>query len=52
MSESKLHVLQHPVVNARLTKLRQATTTGKEFREVCLSYALSISTVGLRFCRF
>lgn len=34
MPESKLHVLQHPVVNARLSKLRQTTTTGKEFREV------------------
>ncbi|PIL36912.1 hypothetical protein GSI_00602 [Ganoderma sinense ZZ0214-1] len=33
MSESNLHVLQHPVVNARLSKLRQTTTTGKEFRE-------------------
>lgn len=52
MSESKLHILQHPVVNARLTKLRQTTTTGKEFREVRLSYTPSISTVGLMFCRF
>ncbi|EJF62841.1 armadillo/beta-catenin/plakoglobin [Dichomitus squalens] len=30
---SKLHVLQHPVVNARLSKLRQTTTSAKEFRE-------------------
>ncbi|KAI1789056.1 armadillo/beta-catenin/plakoglobin [Ganoderma leucocontextum] len=30
---SNLHVLQHPVVNARLSKLRQTTTTEKEFRE-------------------
>ncbi|KAI0751509.1 armadillo/beta-catenin/plakoglobin [Daedaleopsis nitida] len=29
----KIHVLAHPVVNARLSKLRQTTTNGKEFRE-------------------
>ncbi|RPD66773.1 UDP-N-acetylglucosamine 1-carboxyvinyltransferase [Lentinus tigrinus ALCF2SS1-7] len=29
----KVHVLKHPLVNARLSKLRQTTTTGKEFRE-------------------
>ncbi|KAI0774033.1 UDP-N-acetylglucosamine 1-carboxyvinyltransferase [Fomes fomentarius] len=32
MSE-KVHVLAHPVVNARLSKLRQMSTSGKEFRE-------------------
>ncbi|THH33649.1 hypothetical protein EUX98_g520 [Antrodiella citrinella] len=30
---AELHVLQHPVVNARLSKLRQTSTTAKEFRE-------------------
>ncbi|KAH9927157.1 armadillo/beta-catenin/plakoglobin [Epithele typhae] len=30
---SKLHILSHPIVNARLSKLRQTTTSGKEFRE-------------------
>ncbi|TFK55838.1 PRTase-like protein [Heliocybe sulcata] len=29
----KLHVLSHPLVNARLSKLRQTSTTSKEFRE-------------------
>ncbi|KAH8106067.1 armadillo/beta-catenin/plakoglobin [Cristinia sonorae] len=29
----KVHVLKHPVVNARLSKLRQTATTAKEFRE-------------------
>ncbi|KAH9894413.1 UDP-N-acetylglucosamine 1-carboxyvinyltransferase [Cubamyces lactineus] len=29
----KLHVLAHPIVNARLSKLRQTSTTPKEFRE-------------------
>ncbi|OBZ76979.1 putative sulfite reductase [NADPH] flavoprotein component [Grifola frondosa] len=28
-----LHVLAHPLVNARLSKLRQTTTNAKEFRE-------------------
>ncbi|KAI0265154.1 armadillo/beta-catenin/plakoglobin [Gloeopeniophorella convolvens] len=30
---SDLHVLSHPLVNARLTKLRQVSTSSKEFRE-------------------
>ncbi|EPT02787.1 hypothetical protein FOMPIDRAFT_1029101 [Fomitopsis schrenkii] len=32
MSE-KTHVLNHPLVRARLSKLRQSSTTAKEFRE-------------------
>lgn len=39
MSE-KVHVLAHPVVNARLSKLRQMSTSGKEFREVGILLAL------------
>jgi uracil phosphoribosyltransferase len=31
---NNLHILSHPLVNARLTKLRQVSTTAKEFREV------------------
>lgn len=34
MSSPKLHVLAHPVVNARLSQLRQTSTNSKEFREV------------------
>jgi len=30
---NKLHVLKHPVVNAQLSKLRQTSTSAKEFRE-------------------
>ncbi|KAI0637949.1 UDP-N-acetylglucosamine 1-carboxyvinyltransferase [Trametes polyzona] len=33
MSSTKLHVLAHPIVNARLSKLRQMSTNSKEFRE-------------------
>ncbi|KAL7282223.1 hypothetical protein ACG7TL_003692 [Trametes sanguinea] len=33
MASDKLHVLAHPIVNARLSKLRQMSTTPKEFRE-------------------
>ncbi|KAI9066404.1 UDP-N-acetylglucosamine 1-carboxyvinyltransferase [Trametes sanguinea] len=33
MASEKLHVLAHPIVNARLSKLRQMSTTPKEFRE-------------------
>ncbi|KAI9001337.1 assimilatory sulfite reductase [Trametes punicea] len=33
MASEKLHVLAHPIVNARLSKLRQTSTTPKEFRE-------------------
>ncbi|KAI0347421.1 UDP-N-acetylglucosamine 1-carboxyvinyltransferase [Trametopsis cervina] len=33
MASTKVHVLSHPVVNARLSKLRESTTTPKEFRE-------------------
>lgn len=33
MADSKLHVLAHPLVNARLSTLRKATSTAKEFRE-------------------
>jgi hypothetical protein len=29
-----IHVLSHPLVNTRLAKLRQVSTTSKEFREV------------------
>ncbi|KAI0723059.1 armadillo/beta-catenin/plakoglobin [Earliella scabrosa] len=32
-ASEKVHVLAHPVVNARLSKLRQTSTNGKEFRE-------------------
>ncbi len=35
VASDKVHVLKHPLVNARLSKLRQMSTTGKEFREVC-----------------
>jgi len=31
---SKLNILNHALVNAQLSKLRQASTTAKEFREV------------------
>jgi hypothetical protein len=34
MSTSKLHVLSHPLVNERFSRLRQASTSPKEFREV------------------
>lgn len=30
----KRHILSHPVVNARLSQLRLATTNPKDFREV------------------
>ncbi|OJT13731.1 Uracil phosphoribosyltransferase [Trametes pubescens] len=33
MPSDKVHVLAHPIVNARLSKLRQTTTNSKEFRE-------------------
>ena len=45
MATSKLHVLSHPIVNARLSKLRQASTSGKEFREV--SRSVSAACVAL-----
>ena len=31
---ANVHVLSHPLVNTRLAKLRQVSTTSKEFREV------------------
>lgn len=31
----KRNVLSHPLVNARLSQLRLATTNAKDFREVC-----------------
>jgi hypothetical protein len=31
---NKIHVLSHPVVTAKLSVLRQTTTSSKEFREV------------------
>ena len=31
---SKIHVLSHPIINERLSKLRQSGTSSKEFREV------------------
>lgn len=33
MSGVKVNILSHPLVNARLSKLRQTSTTSKEFRE-------------------
>lgn len=33
----KIHVLQHPLVNARMSHLRQTSTSAKEFREVRLA---------------
>lgn len=33
MANSNLHILAHPLVNARLSTLRQTTTNAKEFRE-------------------
>jgi len=33
MSNNNTHVLSHPVLNARLSKLRETSTTPKEFRE-------------------
>jgi len=33
MSDNNIHVLSHPLVNTRLAKLRQVSTTSKEFRE-------------------
>ncbi|KAI0677014.1 UDP-N-acetylglucosamine 1-carboxyvinyltransferase [Trametes maxima] len=33
MPSDKLHVLAHPIVNARLSQLRQTSTNSKEFRE-------------------
>ena len=38
-ASEKVHVLAHPVVNARLSKLRQTSTNGKEFREVLVARA-------------
>lgn len=34
MANKKRNVLSHPVVNAELSKLRQSSTSPKEFREV------------------
>jgi len=31
---ANIHVLSHPLVNTRLAKLRQVSTSSKEFREV------------------
>ncbi|KAI0772666.1 uracil phosphoribosyltransferase-domain-containing protein [Irpex lacteus] len=33
MASSKVHVLAHPLVNARLSKLRESSASPKEFRE-------------------
>ena len=33
-ASARLQVLAHRIVNARLVKLRQASISGKEFREV------------------
>jgi len=33
MANSKLHILSHPVINAELSKLRQSSTSSKDFRE-------------------
>ncbi|OAX42921.1 PRTase-like protein [Rhizopogon vinicolor AM-OR11-026] len=33
MSNKKCHVLSHPLVNARLSQLRQSNTSSKDFRE-------------------
>ncbi|KAI0091881.1 UDP-N-acetylglucosamine 1-carboxyvinyltransferase [Irpex rosettiformis] len=33
MASSKVHVLSHPLVNARLSKLRESSASSKEFRE-------------------
>lgn len=33
-NSDKVHVLSHPVINARLSKLRQSDASSKEFREV------------------
>ena len=35
MANNKRNILSHPVVNAELSKLRQSSTSSKEFREVC-----------------
>jgi uracil phosphoribosyltransferase len=32
-----LNVLSHPLINTRLSKLRQTTTNSKEFREVLIA---------------
>jgi len=42
----KLHVLNHPVVNAQLSKLRQTSTSPKEFREGVhnISFVLGIES--------
>ena len=42
-----LHIISHPLVNAKLSLLRQASTSPKEFREVCpisLVSALNVTT--------
>ncbi|GJJ07514.1 hypothetical protein Clacol_001716 [Clathrus columnatus] len=41
---SKIHVLSHPVINAKLSLLRKAETSSKEFRECIndISYILGI----------
>ncbi len=31
---NKVHVLSHPLINARLSRLRQTNSTSKDFREV------------------
>jgi uracil phosphoribosyltransferase len=48
---AKINVLSHPLVNTRLAKLRQVSTSSKEFREVTSiasvfgGLAMSLSTV-------
>lgn len=44
MSSANVHVLSHPLVNAKLSKLRDASTSPKEFREGIhdLTYFLGI----------
>jgi len=33
---NNINIISHPLVNAQLSKLRQSSTTAKEFREVRL----------------
>ena len=45
-TNGKVNLLNHPVVNAKLSQLRQNGTTPKEFREVrYYAWAFSVWTI-------
>lgn len=39
-SSDKLHILSHPVVRAKITTLREAETSPRDFRDVSLTFTL------------